>query len=209
MRFLETYLDDYGIRNLEEFLQRVQVGGVGAIKSKLPKKPARSAAYLSRVALELIEAIGLASEKKLGYFGDVANRLYPCLPLPNEVRVENLLPRAYYQELVTKLDALNRRAIVMQWSHLRNSSTWITAGGELKLRPLWTLAIMRYIERQKRSNSIESVMTHLTTDSVTARHLLDALVAYKQAPDRVQQWYADLSSVLFQEDKKDAKPKAS
>ncbi len=209
MRFLETYLNEYGIGNLEEFLQKVQVDGVGAIKSKLPKKPARSAAYLSRVALELIEAIGLASEKKLGYFGDVANRLYPCLPLPNEVRAENLPPRAYYQELVTKLNALNRRAIVMQWSHLRNSSTWITAGGELKLRPLWTLAIIRYIERQNRSNFAESVMTHLTTDSVTARHLLSALTAYKQAPDRVKHWYSDLSDVLFQEDKKDAKPKAS
>jgi hypothetical protein len=171
-----------------------------AIKSKLPKRPDRSAAYLSRVALELIDAITLAAEKNLGHFGDVANRLYPCLPLPDELSVDNLPAHKSYEELATRLDALNQRAIIMQWSHLRNLPTWITAGGELKQKPLWTLAIMRYIERHERNSSIESVMTHLTTDSVTARYLLSALAAYKQAPPQIRSWYVDLSEVLLRGD---------
>jgi hypothetical protein len=209
MRFLETYLQGHGVKDLQDFEKRVQDGIFGAIKSKLPKKPDRSAAYLSRVALELIDAITLATEKNLGHFGDVANRLYPCLPLPNELSVDNLPAHKSYEELIARLDALNQRAIIMQWSHLRNLSTWITAGGELKRRPLWTLAIMRYIDRHERNSSSESVMTHLTTDSVTAQYLLKALEGYKQAPPQIKSWYLDLSELLLRDDARTVKQRAS
>ena len=201
MGFLETYLKDHGVERPENLKRMIEDGTLA--KVNLPQKPDPTAPYLSRVALELIAAITFANQRGLGYFGDIANRLYPCLPLPQTLRVNNLPKTQDYKDLVKKLDALNGRAVLMQWSHLRNSSMWITAGGRLKLGPIWTLAITRYIEQQRSSSPDrdESILTQLTTDSVTAQKLLDALDAFKRSPERVQLWYSDLVDILFQDDR--------
>ena len=204
MGFLETYLSEHGIPK-EDLRQMIQNGTLGDVD--LPKKPDLSAPYLSRVALELIAAISFATRHNLGYFGDIANRLFPCLPLPESLNPDRLPKLQDYADLLKKLDALNRRAIVMQWSHLRKASAWVTAGGQLKLEPIWTLAITRYIERQRprAKSEDESILAHLTTDSVTAQKLLDALEEFKKSPVVVQQWYRDLIEILFQDDPIDSK----
>src|SRR6267154_2184111 len=162
MSFLETYLKNYGVKGPEDLRRMIEDGTLARIK--LPESPDRSAPYLSRVALELIAAITFAAERDLGYFGDIANRLYPCLPLPKALDEGDLPEVKDYGELVTKLNALNSRAVVMQWSHLRNVDAWVTAGGTLKLEPIWTLAITRYIEQRLSSapNREESILTQLT-----------------------------------------------
>jgi DNA-binding transcriptional regulator LsrR (DeoR family) len=199
MGFLETYLGEHGIPKeaLKQMILNATFGDVD-----LPKKPDPSAPYLSRVALELISAITFAIRHDLGYFGDIANRLFPCLPLPESLSPDKLPRLEDFEDLLKKLDALNRRAIVMQWSHLRKASAWVTAGGPHKLKPIWTLAITRYIERERpnSTNQDDSILTHLTTDSVTATKLLDALEKFKNSETRVQQWYRDLVEILFHDD---------
>jgi len=200
MRFLEVYLTDHGLKAPEDLERMIKDRTLA--KLPLPEKPHRSAPYLSTVALDLIAAMTFATEHNLQYFGDIANRLFPCLPLPTELEENNLPKREDYEGLIQKLDALNQRAIVMQWGHLRQASAWVTAGGSLKLNPVWTLAIVRYIEQRHlgTSSQAESIMTQLTTDSQTAQELLDALASFKKKSDRIKQWYIDLAKVLFQRD---------
>jgi hypothetical protein len=197
--FLESYLKQHGVRDLEHLQNMIDSGSVGEIR--LPEKPIDSAPYLSRVAVDLIDAITFASRKKLGYFGDGANRIYPCIPLPDKLHEGNLPNLDDYIELIKKLDILNRRAVVMEWSHLRDASPWVTAGGTLKLLPIWTLVISRYLDSARRTvdNPRGSVVEKLTTDSVTAQSLLDALDCFKRSSDRVQHWIAELASKLFQD----------
>jgi hypothetical protein len=210
MSFLARYFNDQGI-GLAEFKSMFHSGTLA--KTKLSAKPSKSTEYLSRVATELIDAFRFAKEKCLEDFADVGNRLYPCLPLPQEL--EKLFPdlpkRENYEGLKKRLDVLNRRAIVMNWSHLRNVSTWITAGGKLKLKPLWTLAIIRHIEERERERRgiVErvSVMDKLTTDLTTADELLAAFDAYDAARPEIKQWYQDLSEILFQQDSRATREK--
>jgi hypothetical protein len=199
MRFLQTYLSQFGLKDPNDLERMIQ-------EDALPKlivpdsEIDTSAPYLSRVAKGLIGALTFAWQKKLGYFGDVANRLYPCLPLPGDLLPGKLPSRDDYLALQQKLDVLNDRAIVAKWSHLRDASAWITAGSAVKLPAIWTLVITRFVEQRRGPGQSEydSVMNQLTTDSVTAQHLLEALEKFEMAPTRVQQWYADLAEVLFQ-----------
>jgi hypothetical protein len=192
IRFLEAYLKDHGVH--EDLENLITSGALGSVK--LPGKPGRSAPYLSRVAIDLVDAISFSARKGLGYFGDLANRLYPCLPLPQTL-VEREPPSVEdYAELLKKLDVLNSRALVAQWSHLRNANSWITAGGYLKLPAIWTLAIARDLEQEKSAGS-ESIMSQLTTDSTTAHELIRAKEAFDKSPRPVRQWYADLTAMIF------------
>lgn len=198
MGFLESYIEKhYRKQGLKRTLkQMIDDGTLGTID--LPSDPDPTAPYLSRVALQLRDALSFAQEHNLGYFGDIANRLFPCLPIPKELPPDLPNP-SIFVELLDKLDALNHRAIVMNWSHLRNVQTWVTAGGKHKHRPIWTLAITRFIER-KRGRLENSILDQLTTDTQTATMLKDALEDFKRANDRVQQWYSDLTEILFQDD---------
>jgi DNA-binding transcriptional regulator LsrR (DeoR family) len=200
MRFLEMYLREHGLTTSQDLEKLIEEGALA--KAVLPEEPDKSAPYLARVAGDLFGAFVFAAEHNLGYFGDIANRLFPCLPLPSELKEERLPKRDHYEGLLQKLDALNRRAIVMEWRHLRQASTWVTAGGTLKLSPIWTLLIIRYIEQSHRPSGIQkdSIISKLTTDTLTAQALLTALASFKKASDSVRQWYVDLASVLFQED---------
>ena len=44
----------------------------------------------------------------------------------------------------------------------------------------------------------EGIFSQLTTDSVTARKLLDALEAFDNAPGPIQNWYVDVIKMFFQ-----------
>ena len=197
MQFLEAYLHEHGVASGADIDRLIQENGLADIQ--LPDKPAKSAPYLSTVAVDLLDAIKFAAQRRLGYFGDVANRLYPCLPLPSGLSASGPPRPDDYASLLAKLDVLNGRAIVAQWSHLRDTSTWITAGGRLKFPAIWTLAIARYLERQPSSGvgGRKSIMDRLTTDSVTAQNLLDELEEFKKAPSLVRDWYAQLAGMLF------------
>jgi hypothetical protein len=196
MRFLATHLRDHGVNCPEDLKAIIEDHSLS--KMGLPR-PDRAAPYLSRVAVDLIDAIAFSAAKGLGYFADVANRLYPCLPLPDELAAKR--PQFDdYVELVEKLDVLNRRAIVMQWSHLREIPTWVTAGGDLKFPAIWTLAITRYLEKRAAGGSRpgSGILSKVTTDSATAQNLLNALNAFDTAPDIIQDWYAKVTPILFQ-----------
>lgn len=95
-----------------------------------------------------------------------------------------------------KLDVPNSRALVPRWSHLRDATAWITAGGTLKLPAIWTLAIARDLEQEKAAGT-ESIMSQLTTDSTTAQELVRAKEAFEHAPRQVKQWYEDLTAMIF------------
>ena len=196
MRFLETHLQRYGVESPEQLDSIIRDGTIGEIT--LPRKQDKSAPYLSRIAVELIDAIKFARERRLGYIGDVANRLFPCLPLPSVLDPGALPKKKDYKELAKKLDVLNRRAIVMEWSHLRDASTWITAGGKLKLPAIWTIGISGHIERlTSRDHDVRSIMSSLITDSETAEVLRRELEIFAEASQGVRKWYIDLVSVLF------------
>jgi hypothetical protein len=195
MRFLVTHFKDHGVDSPSVLARAIQDGSLAL--ANLHEKPDKSAPHLSRVAVQLVEAFTFAGQNRLGYVADVANRLYPCLPLPGELPESELQQAEAYTELAKRLDVVNDRALVMQWSHLRQAPTWVSAGGALKLHSIWTLAIARRIEQSQTGSSIESVMAQLSTDSETALKLLDAVDAFERASDRVQQWYSEMVGLLF------------
>ena len=80
MRFLDAYLRQHGVEGLDEFVGMTESGTLAKIG--IVGSPDKSAPYLSRVSVELLDAMAFAAQKNLGYLGDVANLLFPSLPLP-------------------------------------------------------------------------------------------------------------------------------
>lgn len=150
--------------------------------------------YLKKAAKEIQEALTL-SRSELPFFGDVANRLFPALPMPQAV-TSTVLERydRRFEELARRLALLNRRSIVVDWLHLRSISTVCAiAGGEFKRDQLWTLLITLLLNHSSR------VITELTTDAETADVLTRAIHAYRNAPAKVKEWYVSMTKRLFTE----------
>jgi DNA-binding transcriptional regulator LsrR (DeoR family) len=149
--------------------------------------------HLGWAALKCKEALQFVSTHKLPYFGDVANRLFPALPLPHEFKARKAPSPELFNRLGALLDELNRRAVVMGWGHLKGiPSVWAVAGGELKARVLWTLVICRYLDEKS-----SCPITELSTDIRTAETLLKALRDYEKAPDAVKDFYKALAPAIF------------
>ncbi len=102
------------------------------------------------VAKKFEEAMKYAEDSQLPHFCDVANRLFPALPLPSEIAANSAHPGRLdksYRTLCSLIDDLNAHAVVAEWKHLRPiGSVWAIAGGRLKRNALWTLLITRRFE---------------------------------------------------------------
>jgi hypothetical protein len=148
--------------------------------------------HLARVKPELEEAITTAKESGL-YFGDVANRFFATLPLPNQVR--ELTINEYdkiFERLIKQLNDLNERMVVVEWSHIRGiPAVTAIAGGCFKLGALWTILFSGLQNRSQR------LIKTLVTDAVTARGLLSALDTYNNLDVSIRQWYEKLVGTLF------------
>jgi len=153
------------------------------------------AAYLNKAAGDLKEVIKYVEDNEIPYFGDVTNRFFPSLHLPEGPHVETLDNHTkHYKKLIKKLECLNDRMVVVNWDQLREiSSVIVIGGGSFKLNALWTLLITKFL------NASKGFITGISTDSETARKLLDALEAYNKAGTSVQQWYKTMAKMLFPE----------
>ena len=148
--------------------------------------------HLETVKPELEEAIATVRESGL-YFGDVANRYFATLPMPNEATALALEDYdQIYKKLMKQLNDLNERMVVVEWGHIRGiPSVSAIAGGPFKLRALWTILFAgRHSKDQRLINT-------LVTDAATARGLIAALDIYERLDPSIQQWYENLAATLF------------
>ncbi len=150
--------------------------------------------HLSRVRDELEEAIETVSESQL-YFGDVANRYFPTLPLPQEFHERPVEYYAkLYEKLIKQLSDLNERMVVVEWSHISGiQSVTAIAGGYFKLRALWTILFAGLNSKSK------PLINTLVTDSATASDLITALHAYRELDPSAKRWYEKLVRTLFRD----------
>lgn len=154
----------------------------------------RDVAHLAWAAERYKEAVKFTRANRLQYFGDVANRLFPALPLPAELQKSPLPSPRVYESLRKLLDELNSRAIVMEWEHLRQTpSVWAIAAGRVKLHVLWTLLICKQHEREKS----KSLIKELSVDLESAKSLIKAVADYGSAPAAIQDWYAAICPTVF------------
>jgi DNA-binding transcriptional regulator LsrR (DeoR family) len=157
------------------------------------------AEHLKWAAARFEEAMGFAEQSELPAFGDVANRLFPALPLPADLLAKRSKLSDYkkgYRKLVPKLHEINKRAVVMEWRHLRGiASVWAVAGGRFKREVLWTLLICRLLEKD-RANSI---VKELSTDLASAEYLIKARRDFDKLPEDLQTWYQEMVPTVFSE----------
>ena len=171
---------------------------------KKMKDPTRIVAqHLSWAAERFEDAIGFAEQNGLPAFGDVANRLFTALPLPSKLlaqrsRVSTI--RRHYRDLRRKLRAINKRAVVMEWRHLRGiPSVWAVAGGHVKSEVLWTLLICRHLEKDKS----KTVVKEMSTDMNSAEALDKARRDFESLPDDLRAWYHEMVPTVFSDDDND------
>lgn len=153
-----------------------------------------AAPYLSRAADDLQRLISYADAENLPYPGDVANRLFPALPLPQDLPANGLDSyNEHFEVLNGMIQALNDRSLVMSWGHLRSASfVWCVAGGPLKVSALWTLLLAgQYSGRN------DQLITAISTDARTAETLLDARKQLRRMPRPVQDWYREAVGQCF------------
>jgi DNA-binding transcriptional regulator LsrR (DeoR family) len=141
----------------------------------------------------LIETI---RRNNLPEVGDLTNRLFPLLPLPEEIRdnsQEQLKELTKgYQRLNGMIERFNSRAIVVDWSHLRRSGSVVAvAGGRGKIKALWTLLLPGCGAESRR------VVKDLCTDTESASLLCEAIVQLRNVPPQVREFYEETSSRLF------------
>jgi hypothetical protein len=160
------------------------------------------AEHLNWAAGRFEEAIAFAEENGIPAFGDVANRLFPALPLPADLlaqRSKQAALRRGYRDLLHKLREINSRAVVMGWQHLRGiPSVWAVAGGQFKREVLWTLLICRYLEKDKS----KTIVKEMSTDLDTAEDLHRARQEYESLPESLQSWYQEMVGTIFSDEDK-------
>ena len=148
--------------------------------------------HLATVRPELEEAIDMVRERQL-YFGDVANRYFPTLPLPSEASALSIDEYdRIYEKLIKQLNDLNERMVVVEWAHILGiRSVTAIAGGPFKLRALWTILFAG------KQNPDKRLINTLVTDASTARTLMSALDAYERLNPAIRQWYEKMVETLF------------
>lgn len=139
--------------------------------------------------------------------GDLGNRLFPCLPFPHTLSNTDKRARSQLagriKKIARKIEALNDRAVVMSWEHLRRTPRVLAiCGGASKVEPLFTLLLAAYFDGEQ-ALKLESVrpgdrvprsaqiITALTTDTATAETLLTEMEAVI-GDDSLKAWYRDL-----------------
>lgn len=148
--------------------------------------------HLKAVKHELKEAIAIVKDSQL-YFGDIANRFFPTLPLPDEFQQRSVeYYDKVYGELIKQLSELNKRLVVVEWAHIRGiRSVTAIAGGTFKLHALWTIL---FAGLQGKNNKL---INTLVTDSKTARSLISAVEAYRKLDPSARRWYENLVPTFF------------
>ena len=148
---------------------------------------------LRHVARELKVAVGFVEKRELPYFGDIGNRLFPVLPLPEEIEGRDLgRCTADYLKLMKTLDSVNNRTVVVGWRQLQEAPRVLAiGGGPFKLRCLWTLLLATWLKPSNR------VITELCTDSDTAQDLNRAQSRYGRLSDDEKSWYRTIMKKLF------------
>src|SRR6185436_16026085 len=150
--------------------------------------------YLRVAGDDLLRIKQACAQADLPLPGDIANRLFACLPMPDRVRAHNR--EELFDALASIADdveALNARAIVASWKHLRRTRrVTAIAGGRSKLAPLFTMLLSAFFDEQ-RSPSIgrgdaSPIITELSTDVATARALLAAIHELQQ-DEALAVWY--------------------
>jgi hypothetical protein len=182
-------------------LHRASGHRITELLNKMKQDPNRKVAQHLRWAAEQFEeAIAYTEDNDLPRFGDVANRLFPALPLPARILKERTKLREYndkYTKLRKKLHVINKRAVVMEWRHLQQTpSVWAVAGGEVKREVLWTLLICRFIAQDKAS----TVVKEMSTDLDSAKELLRAHEAFDALPGDLKRWYQEMVPKVFSDE---------
>jgi DNA-binding transcriptional regulator LsrR (DeoR family) len=147
--------------------------------------------HLEMVKPQLDEAIDTVKGAGL-YFGDLANRYFPTLPMPHEI---NRAPSEYdsiYERLIKQLNRLNDRMVVVEWAHIRQiPSVTAIAGGSFKLHALWTILFAGQKSDTRR------LIDTLVTDATTASRLMSAMDSYKSLDPELRRWYDERASTFF------------
>ena len=158
--------------------------------------------YLRIAAGRFTKALSFVDTHELPCFGDVANRLFPVLPLPRELKVTRLPSLEAYAKLAAMLDDINRGSVVMQWHHLREiPSVWVIGGGNVKHQAIWTLLLCSYLDHRDRR-----LIKELGTDLKTALEMEAAMLQYRAAPSAIRKWYETVASRVFPLSSLDTKP---
>jgi DNA-binding transcriptional regulator LsrR (DeoR family) len=145
--------------------------------------------YIEGAATEVKQIGELAKKLGLPALGDVANRLFPAIPTsPDELK--NL--EKQFDALISRVDQLNKRTVVAEWSHLRAiSRVRAVAGGVEKEAQIWTLLIVGLLSPDNR------VITELTTDTSTAARLLSSLEVLRRRSSTERKAYQAITRQLF------------
>jgi hypothetical protein len=154
---------------------------------------------LSAAGPNLIKIHELCEDSGLPLPGDMANRLFPSLPLPSEFksaiagdgnylpRMERALPR-----IAKEIEDLNAKAVVIPWVHLRRIPlTRVICTGPSKLRALYTVMLAGYLDVE---NGATPLVKELSTDQVTASQLLSELTFIQADPELMKtyaKWLAE------------------
>jgi DNA-binding transcriptional regulator LsrR (DeoR family) len=149
-------------------------------------------ANLENAAAEVRRIIELARKAGLPYPGDVANRIFPSLPFPDELPSDLEKAKADISALNELISRLNGRSVVMGWCHLRAiSHVWAVAGGAYKANALWTLLLKGHIDRES------FLVSGLSTDAENAEKLVAAVGAFDGLARAKRRWYEEVVSLIF------------
>ena len=152
----------------------------------------------------------LESAKRLKFqpFGDVANRLFVCLPLPAELPADSK-ERAKYLDHIKRFDdvllRVNRRSVVMDWPHLRDIPSVVAIAGGTETSPkthaLWTLSLAGCLLPGPKSRGADrfGLITSLITNDYSAGVLMRAHADLEARMDKemVLEWYSQALHILF------------
>jgi|GEM_PF-1915169 len=155
--------------------------------------------YLDKAIPALTKVIEIVKTGSLPYPGDLSNRLFPALFLPEEInsQFKERSTEQSYESLVDQLEEMNRRMVVIDWGHLRGVKTVVIAGGEFKRQALWTLLLTNLIGYTELGR--ERLVYELWTDAETAKSLLRnwALLESRVDGHELWDWYVEMSKKLF------------
>jgi DNA-binding transcriptional regulator LsrR (DeoR family) len=142
---------------------------------------------------QLRQAVDFADQNNLPRFGDVANRVFPCLPLPSSLKGGTDQLELYSTRMGTlsrMLEQINARSVVMNWGHLRDiKRVRAVAGGNSespKVNALLTLLLSGVLNPAPMQGRL---ITSLSTNSAMAETLLKEKTILETLPIPIQLWY--------------------
>jgi len=177
------WLENKGHR-LSVFLSKFEAGESTATES-----------YLATAGKGLQRIRKLCEDSCVPPPGDIANRLFACVPMPDQLQKvdDRELLKTNLKKIAAHVDSLNRRAVVMSWKHLRRTRSVRAIAAGTKLPALWTVLLAgrfdaEAVRRNGAGTDNEPLISELTTDELTARPLISAMQTVLK-DDGMQLWY--------------------